>query len=116
MAQFRRPDDQDFWLGILSDLYSSKAHADVKVMIRNQEIHLHRALLSLVSPFWSKIMTKCETEEVSEIISDESVDLETWSDLFELVYKGCLTTSGQGKDNLFGMTSLLLRLGLGEVT
>ena len=102
MTNFKRPDHHDFLTELLSDLYSSKADADVKVVLRNQEVLLHRAVLGLVSPFWAKILAESNPEEVSEIILDESVDLETCSNLFELVYKGTISVSGERKERLVG--------------
>ena len=104
MPILKRVDDQDFIVGLLSDLFCSRVHSDVKIFHKNREINLHRSVLKSVSEFWKNILSAESeaAEDCVEIILDEVVDFDSCLDIFELAYKGSVTICRENKEKIIG--------------
>ena len=106
MAKFQRPDDENYLLELLEDVYSSRAYSDVKIFHRNEEILLHKLVLSSASTFWAKILDH-SCDDLVEIILDDSIPFEVYLSLFELIYKGTVTLTKEDKMKLHGKYFLM---------
>ena len=104
MPILKRVDDQDFIVGLLTDLFCSRVHSDVKIFHKNREINLHRSVLKSVSEFWKNILSAESeaAEDCVEIILDEVVDFDSCLDIFELAYKGSVTICRENKEKIIG--------------
>ena len=104
MSVLKRVDDHDFLVGLLTDLFSSRVHSDVRVFHKNREINLHGSVLKLVSEFWKNILNvgSVETGDCVEIILDEMFDFDSCLDVFELVYKGSVIICKENRENIIG--------------
>ena len=107
MSILKRVDGDDFIIGLLTDLFASRVHSDVKIFYKNREINLHGSVLRLASQFWRTILSVESEEEFVEIILDESVDFESCLAIFELIYKGTVSVCREKKAELIGKNDIL---------